>query len=123
MLKDGLTKARQGALETLAREPQESRVSSGRASTWTSGRAGRTWPAADIWTITATAAHHDVEPLSLLTDYLKACARSGRSVQLTAPLCSPPLDTEVPKNVTVPLLGVREENYVAPPDAGARRPW
>ena len=31
--------------------------------------------AADIWTITATAAQHDIEPLTLLTDYLQACAQ------------------------------------------------
>ena len=33
--------------------------------------------AADVWTVTATAARHDIEPLSLLTDYLQACAQRG----------------------------------------------
>jgi len=33
--------------------------------------------AADVWTITATAAQNGLEPLSLLQDYLTACARSG----------------------------------------------
>jgi hypothetical protein len=33
--------------------------------------------AADVWTITATAARHDIEPLRLLTGYLQECARNG----------------------------------------------
>ena len=33
--------------------------------------------AAGIWTITATAAQNDLEPLPLLTDYLTACAETG----------------------------------------------
>ena len=38
---------------------------------------GAVWAAtlaADVWTVTATAARHDQQPLALLTDYLKACA-------------------------------------------------
>jgi transposase len=41
---------------------------------------GAEWPAhlaADVWTVTATAARHDIEPLGLLTDYLQACAEHG----------------------------------------------
>ena len=30
--------------------------------------------AADVWTVTATAARHGIEPLGLLTGYLQACA-------------------------------------------------
>jgi len=33
--------------------------------------------AADVWTVTATAARHDIEPLGLLTGYLHECARNG----------------------------------------------
>ena len=33
--------------------------------------------AARVWTITATAERHGLEPLTYLTDYLTACARSG----------------------------------------------
>ena len=33
--------------------------------------------AADVLTITATAARHDIEPLSLLTGYLHACAHAS----------------------------------------------
>jgi transposase len=33
--------------------------------------------AARVWTITATAERHDLEPLTYLTDYLTACAQSG----------------------------------------------
>jgi hypothetical protein len=33
--------------------------------------------AADVWTVTATAAQHGIEPLGLLAGYLEACARNG----------------------------------------------
>ena len=33
--------------------------------------------AAEVWTVTATAARHGIEPLSMLTGYLQACARNG----------------------------------------------
>jgi transposase len=33
--------------------------------------------AADVWTVTATAARHGIEPLSVLTGYLQACAQGG----------------------------------------------
>jgi transposase len=33
--------------------------------------------AADVWTVTATAARHGIEPLSLLAGYLDACAHAG----------------------------------------------
>ena len=33
--------------------------------------------AADVWTITATAARNGLEPLPLLQDYLTACAQAG----------------------------------------------
>jgi len=42
--------------------------------------------AADIWTITATAARHDIEPLSMLTDYLQACAQGGGTAPAGASL-------------------------------------
>ena len=42
--------------------------------------------AADIWTITATAAQHDIEPLTLLTDYLQACAQAGGTAPAGADL-------------------------------------
>ena len=41
---------------------------------------GAVWAAtlaADVWTVTATAARHDQQPLTLLTDYLQACAANG----------------------------------------------
>ena len=49
----------------------------GRKNFYGSGAEWAARLAADTWTITATATHHDIEPLSLLTDYLQACARSG----------------------------------------------
>jgi transposase len=33
--------------------------------------------AARVWTITATAERHGLEPLTHLTDYLTACAQNG----------------------------------------------
>ena len=33
--------------------------------------------AASVWTITATAERHHLEPLTYLTDYLNACATNG----------------------------------------------
>jgi transposase len=42
--------------------------------------------AADIWTVTATAARHDIEPLSLLTGYLQACAHAGGTAPAGADL-------------------------------------
>lgn len=48
----------------------------GRKNFYGSAAAWAAQLATDIWTITATAAHHDIEPLSLLTDYLNACAQA-----------------------------------------------
>ncbi len=49
----------------------------GRKNFYGSGAQWAAHLAADIWTITATAARHDIEPLSLLTRYLHACAHAG----------------------------------------------
>ncbi len=49
----------------------------GRKNFYGSGAQWAAHLAADIWTITATAARHDIEPLSLLTGYLHACAHAG----------------------------------------------
>ena len=43
----------------------------GRKNFYGSGAAWAAHLAADIWTVTATAARHDIEPLSLLTGYLQ----------------------------------------------------
>ena len=56
----------------------------GRKNFYGSGAQWAAHLAADVWTVTATAARHDIEPLSLLTGYLQACAaqrrhRPGRS--------------------------------------------
>ena len=40
------------------------------------GRMGRSWPPM-VWTVTATAARHDIESLGLLTGYLQACGNGG----------------------------------------------
>jgi transposase len=42
--------------------------------------------AADIWTITATAAQNDLEPLALLEDHLSACAQAGGTAPAGADL-------------------------------------
>ena len=49
----------------------------GRKNFYGSGAEWAARLAADIWTVTATAARHDIEPLSLLTGYLEACAHAG----------------------------------------------
>jgi transposase len=46
----------------------------GRKKFYGSGAEWAAHLAADVWTITATAARHDIEPLGLLTGYLQACA-------------------------------------------------
>ena len=49
----------------------------GRKNFYGSGAEWAARLAADVWTITATAARHDIEPLGLLTGYLQACAAHG----------------------------------------------
>jgi transposase len=49
----------------------------GRKNFYGSGAAWAAELAAGIWTITATAAQNDIEPLHLLADYLTSCARNG----------------------------------------------
>ncbi len=49
----------------------------GRKNFYGSGAEWAAHLAADVWTVTATAARHDIEPLGLLTGYLQACAEHG----------------------------------------------
>jgi transposase len=49
----------------------------GRKNFYGSGAEWAAHLAADVWTITATAARHGIEPLGLLTGYLQACAEHG----------------------------------------------
>ena len=49
----------------------------GRKNFYGSGAEWAAHLAADVWTITATAARHDSAPLNLLTGYLQECARNG----------------------------------------------
>ncbi len=49
----------------------------GRKNFYGSGAGWAAHLAADVWTVTATAARHGIEPLSLLTGYLEACAHAG----------------------------------------------
>jgi len=49
----------------------------GRKNFYGSGAQWAAHLAADIWTVTATAARHGIEPLSLLASYLQACAEHG----------------------------------------------
>ena len=48
----------------------------GRKNFYGSGAEWAAHLAADVWTITATAAQHGIEPLTLLADYLQACAQA-----------------------------------------------
>jgi transposase len=58
----------------------------GRKNFYGSGAAWAAHLAADVWTITATAARHDIEPLGLLTGYLQACAENGGAAPAAAGL-------------------------------------
>jgi transposase len=58
----------------------------GRKNFYGSGAEWAAHLAADIWTITATAARHDIEPLGLLTGYLQACAEHGGTAPAAAAL-------------------------------------
>ena len=49
----------------------------GRKNFYGSGAEWAAHLAADVWTITATAAQHGIEPLQLMADYLQACAHAG----------------------------------------------
>ena len=49
----------------------------GRKNFYGSGAEWAAHLAADVWTVTATAARHGIEPLGLLTGYLQACAEHG----------------------------------------------
>ena len=49
----------------------------GRKNFYGSGAEWAAHLAADVWTVTATAAWHGIEPLGLLTGYLQECARNG----------------------------------------------
>jgi len=49
----------------------------GRKNFYGSGAQWAAHLAADVWTVTATAARHSIEPLGLLTGYLHECARNG----------------------------------------------
>ena len=60
-----------------------------------SGAAWAAHLAADVWTITATAARHDIEPLGLLESYLQECARNGGTAPgRSQPGPLPALDTQ-----------------------------
>ena len=49
----------------------------GRKNFYGSGAEWAAHLAADVWTVTATAARHDIEPLGLLTGYLQECAATA----------------------------------------------
>jgi transposase len=58
----------------------------GRKNFYGSGAQWAAHLAADVWTVTATAARHDIEPLGLLTGYLQECARNGGAAPAGADL-------------------------------------
>ena len=58
----------------------------GRKNFYGSGAGWAARLAAGIWTITATAARHDIEPLALLESYLQECARNGGTAPAGASL-------------------------------------
>jgi transposase len=58
----------------------------GRKNFYGSGAQWAAHLAADVWTVTATAARHGIEPLGLLTSYLQACAEHGGTAPAGASL-------------------------------------
>jgi len=58
----------------------------GRKNFYGSGAEWAAHLAADLWTITATAAQHGIEPLSLLAGYLQECARNSGTAPAGADL-------------------------------------
>jgi hypothetical protein len=58
----------------------------GRKNFYGSGAEWAAHLAADVWTVTATAARHGIEPLGLLTGYLQACAEHGGAAPAGAAL-------------------------------------
>jgi transposase len=58
----------------------------GRKNFYGSGARWAARLAADVWTITATAAQHGIEPLGLLAGYLQECARNGGTAPAGASL-------------------------------------
>jgi transposase len=58
----------------------------GRKNFYGSGAEWAAHLAADVWTVTATAARHGIEPLGLLTGYLQACAEHGGAAPARASL-------------------------------------
>ena len=82
----------------------------GRKNFYGSGAIRAATLAADTWTVTATAARHDLQPLSLLTDYLQACAaarhprtstRSCPGPRPDAAAAPPPNQHQIPNPVPV----------------------
>ena len=65
----------------------------GRKNFYGSGAEWAAHLAADVWTVTATAARHGIEPLGLLTGYLQACAGHGGTAPADRPGPVPALDT------------------------------
>ena len=61
----------------------------GRKNFYGSGARWAAHLAADIWTITATAARHDIEPLSMLTGYLRECAPATAAPPRPEPTWTP----------------------------------
>ena len=58
----------------------------GRKNFYGSGARWAAHLAADVWTVTATAARHGIEPLGLLTRYLQECAHNGGTAPAGADL-------------------------------------
>ena len=86
---DGLARHRDLPQLPLDNNPAERALRTpviGRKNFYGSGAEWAAHLAADIWTVTATAARHDIEPLGLLTGYLQACARNGGTAPAGASL-------------------------------------
>ena len=97
----------------------------GRKKFYGSGAQWAAHLAADVWTVTATAARHDIEPLGLLTGYLQACAEHGGTAPAeqawTRSCPGPPKDAPaVVPPVTSPRVPARNPRQPAKPTHSSR---
>jgi transposase len=83
---DGLARHQQLPLDNNTADPALRTPVIGRKNFYGSGAQWAARLAADVWTVTATAARRDIEPLGLLTGYLQACAEHGGTAPTGADL-------------------------------------
>ena len=100
----------------------------GRKNFYGSGAGWAAHLAADVWTVTATAARHGIEPLSIVTGYLQECAAMAELPRPEPAWPLPALDTQDapavvpqrsrPRPVTPAIPRPAKPARASPPHAG-----